>query len=259
MKRPTLDDYVREQFLKLNPESGDEIWGQAEELLKKRRLAEFVAIEGRIFGRFGGDRPARAELVAALLDGPTKSKLIFDLSQHALSAALILAGKLPWETESVKVLISPAGLIPRESERLKPGEYGIFTTALLIEFLSKVEKEPLLPFLIHGLNPDELIFTLRENRRSMFKGTSNTASQALMTTSEPLEFANPELFELSYSLRADELPALLLKRVEGIPIQGNTENVDRALSDLYVHIAKRAQAFGLSLRGPNRSSPLVDK
>ena len=55
------------------------------------------------------------------------------------------------------------------------------------------------------------------------------------------------LQQLSYDIRADELPAALLKRMEPAPLDGVDIDADRALEEAYVQVARRAQAFGLGM------------
>jgi len=53
--------------------------------------------------------------------------------------------------------------------------------------------------------------------------------------------------ELHYSIRADELPASLLRRLDPLPLGGFEADLGAEFEEMYAKVARRAQAFGLGL------------
>jgi len=52
---------------------------------------------------------------------------------------------------------------------------------------------------------------------------------------------------VSYNLRADDLPASILKRIDPVPVGDGFDSLDFELEEAYAQIARRSQVFGLSL------------
>ncbi len=256
MKRERFEDWARGQFLKLLPEEGDQVWNDGEELLRRKRLLEFLPQEGRITARFSGEKPVRCQLVAPVFSDEDKRLLFTRIKNSTLASAQILSERLPWNTPEMEKLLSPASFIPltpsgaASGENLNPERYNSFAAAAYIEFLRRAEQDPAIAFTLRDLDRAELIANIREHRIELWSQVRELSDEEKSGTDlsvATVESAKPHLFELTYQLRADELPALLFKRVEGIPLNENGETVDSVLTDLYAHIAKRAQAYGLSL------------
>jgi len=271
MKREKLEDWARQEFIKLLGAEGDGIWNDAEDVLKRKRLLEFVPQEGRVNGRFSGEKPIRCQLIAPIYAGEEKKDLFSAVTQSTLSSAILMSDKLPWSAPEFEKMLSPASFIPvnfgnpsqsaaEEAEEASPGRYNSFSCALYLELLRRFEADPSLIFTVRGLNREELITIIRESRSGLWQGIAGKISDEAENSGlekEVYESAKPELFDLTFQLRADELPALLFKRVEGIPLSDGAEVVDSVLTDLYAHIAKRAQAYGLSMG--SRISSIIEE
>ncbi len=256
MKKPSFEEWTREQFILLAGERGEQLWSDAEELLRRRRLLDWGVQEGRFSGKFSGERPVRCELVVPVLDAEGWERLLLEVTKTARVSAALFADSLPWDEESVQWLFSPAGYFPKEDGEIVPGKFGVYATALLQELTRRLVADPFLAFQLRGLSKEELLDRLRLGRRAVLVATA--VERVETEDTDPLKFAGDgrdwesagaEMFALSYSLRADELPASLLKRIETIPLPFPTESIDAVLTELYAHIAKRAQAYGLSLKG----------
>lgn len=250
MKSPTFSDWIREQFLLLMGDSGEPLWSEAEELRKRRKLIDASAQEGRFVGKFSGEKPTRAELIVPVFSEASWQQFLEQQERSAEVAAHLFASLLPWQNAAFQEFLSPAGFIPKDDQASGPGAYSTLTTLLLQELCTRLEEDPFILFQLRGRGKDELFDALRTLRGRLFSRSQESSVDAAVDE-EPLErweFLAPELLELSYSLRADELPAILFKKVESIPLPGKTELAESALSELYVHIAKRAQAYGLSFR-----------
>jgi len=257
MRREKLEDWARLEFIKLLGPDGDAIWTEAEDILKRKRLIEFIAQEGRINARFSGEKPIRCQLIIPIVANAEKIELFKSVRNSTLSSALLLADKLPWSAPEFEALIAAGSFIPVnytaasiDSTEEEPSleRFNAYSAAAYLELIRRFETDPGLFFSIRGLGKEELVSFVRDSRSELWRGVVPKGSEdAPLFDQESFESARPELFELTYQLRADELPALLFKRVEGIPIAEGADVVDSVLTDLYAHIAKRAQAYGLSM------------
>lgn len=260
MRRERLEDWARQSFIKLLGQDGDGIWSEAEELIKRKRLIEFTPQEGRITARFSGDKPIRCQLIVPILAESKKVALYGAVKFSTLYSAIVLADKLPWNAPEFESLITADSFIPVNLSTStsagvdnKPSieRFNQFTTAVYIELIRRFESDTGLFFTIRGLGREELIAVIRDRRSELWRGVEQKSlHHDLEPSQENSERANPELFNLTYQLRADELPALLFKKVEGIPLDEGADIVDSVLTELYAHIAKRAQAYGLSIAKP---------
>ena len=57
----------------------------------------------------------------------------------------------------------------------------------------------------------------------------------------------PEAAQIHYHIKADELPASILKWLEPLPLRGIEEAIDRKLEECYAKVARLAQSYGLGL------------
>lgn len=256
MRREKLDDWARSEFIKLLGPEGDGIWTEAEDILKRKRLIEFVCQEGRINARFSGEKPIRCQLIVPIVADAEKLQLFKAVKESTLSSALLLADKLPWSALEFETLIAAGSFIPvnfnssadSSDEEGSLERYSAYSAAAYLELIRRFESDPGLFFSIRGLVKEELVAFVRDSRSELWRGVvQKDSDEGVIFDNDSFESAKPELFELRYQLRADELPALLFKRVEGIPLAEGADVVDSVLTDLYAHIAKRAQAYGLSM------------
>jgi uncharacterized Zn finger protein len=257
MRREKLEDWARLEFIKLLGPEGDGIWTEAEDLLKRKRLIEFVPQEGRVNARFSGEKPIRCQLIVPIVVDQEKADIFKAVKASTLSSAMLLADKLPWNSPEFEALIAASSFIPvnfnssssdNESDEPTLERFTAYSTAAYLELIRRFESDPGLFFSIRGLGREELIAFVRDSRSELWRGVVQKGSDdGVVFNKEDVESAKPELFNLTYQLRADELPALLFKRVEGIPLTEGADIVDSVLTDLYAHIAKRAQAYGLSM------------
>lgn len=238
-KEQSLQFWAKEQFLLLTGE--DALWNEAEELVRRKRLTEFSTASGRVLGRFSVEQQSvRAELLAPLFSDELWQQFLKEQQRSLRLYAHLLAGQLAWDEESLSAWLTPAAFIPKDG-----GVWNEFTAALLIEFYDRISASPFLFFEVRGKTQQQLMEALSANYQSSADSTGVAINLNEIDLSEWNSFTSPNL---TYSLRADELPALLFKRIESIPLPGDTENVEQLLSELYVHLAKRAQAYGLTFR-----------
>jgi uncharacterized Zn finger protein len=265
MRREKLEDWARLEFIKLLGPDGDGIWTEAEEILKRKKLVEFTPQEGRINARFTGEKPIRCQLLVPIIADEEKQALFNFVKNSTLSSALLLSDKLPWSAIEFENLMSPGSFIPVnfgiaaaqasftgsvESVDDEPSveRFSPYSAATYLELIRRFDSDLSLFFTIRGLSKEELISFIKESRSNLWRGINQKGlEENLDFDHNSYDMAKPELFLQNYQLRADELPALLFKRVEGIPLTEGAEVVDVVLTELYAHIAKRAQAYGLSL------------
>jgi len=257
MRREKLEDWARVEFIKLLGPDGDGIWSDAEDILKRKRLTEFVPQEGRINARFTGEKPVRCQLIVPVVAEAEKLVIFNSVKLSTLSSALLLSDKLPWSAPELEALIAASSFIPvnfnsvaNDSTKEEPSleRYNSYSTAAYLELIRRFETDPGLFFSIRGLVKEELVAHIRDSRSELWRGVvQKGVDEGVQIDSDSFQSARPGLFQITYQLRADELPALLFKRVEGIPLTEGADLVDSVLTDLYAHIAKRAQAYGLSM------------
>jgi len=251
MIQRNLADWARDQFLQLVVENGDAVWSEGEELRKRKKLSDLSIQEGRLVGRFSADKPYRAELLFPVFSTESWDEFIATQRKSARITAHLLANLLPWRDEAFREFLNPAGIIPKDEQGAGPGQFSSYTAALLQEFCSRAEEDPFIVFQLRGRGREEVIDSLRQIRAELLEINLTTEEKDEVEEELPnaaWDNVSNELFQIPYSLRADELPALLFKRIESIPLPGKTEIVEHVMSELYVHIAKRAQAYGLSFR-----------
>ncbi|MCB0345965.1 MAG: hypothetical protein KDD66_12670 [Bdellovibrionales bacterium] len=242
----------------------EHVFEQGEDYLRKRRSLDFLITPCLVTARVFDDerRPIRVKIAVSELDEHAWDAVFSLVSSQALFLARILAGDLPKEfaerCEELNVNIFPTSEdISIETDgSQKISQYSAAAAAATIEAL---ERDPLALFLLRGLGKEQFLYRLREHR--VLKGTSPEsvgAEQLIpslrdsnMRWNSELSSAYWELGEslddLSYRIRADELPAALLRRLDALPLGSLTSDVERTLEEAYAHIATRAQAFGLGM------------
>lgn len=157
----------------------------------------------------------------------------------------------------------------------------IAVSAVLWKFWDSLENDPFLLFRLRGMSREEAILRLRrarlERRRKAysenaplpnenlpaetnhFREVSDTPGSAGVLESSAdagsstgdsdvlrdyWDYPTGEC-QLHFNIRADELPAALLRRLDPLPLSGLEDEVEVILETAYETIANRAQAFGL--------------
>lgn len=188
----------------------------------------------------------------------------------ALCLGKLYSGEVPIEINS---LFESCGepLLPLDLNNLTiqycsepTSDITLHIAAVLYRFSVLLNEEPFALLLWRGKGRDEVLLTLRALRRELnpehAQKAQNTRTQEteekteashaqIHWTKDPTEFwrSSNELQSLEYTIKADELPAALLKWLDPLPLGGLEERIDLALEEAYAHVARRAQAYGLGL------------
>lgn len=235
-------------------------------LIKKRRVLDFVVTTGSFSARVYGDVGApKVVSVAIPVITEAKWKKAFALmAKKALFSSAILAEQLP---ESVLEVFSEVGsdLVPTDTSKVvvkvegkKQKELDDRAAAVIYRFLDRVVDDPFLIFALRGKGVEEAIIELRRHRLVLAEAKRDQESEELdevdgasvliPTSKDFWETSNPkELGELEYNIKADELPAAILKRLDTLPLNGAEDEVEPLLEEAYEHVTTRAQAYGLGL------------
>lgn len=247
--------------------------GSAEQVIelsegaKKRRLLDFYVFSGRIGVKIQDEAATlhRVELLAEPLSDGEWSKLFDALSERSLFLAKLLAGLFPveiaalWEAQNIPLFPQIGEGLTVNYNGAEIRELNQYAALLLTKLVDRVEEDPFALFTFRGRGKDETLLEIR-TRRERRRGevahtelpvdapTEPRAFVGLPTDPEKFWRSGSELADLSYTIRADELPASLFKRLDSIPLSGLEEDVDYLIESAYEVVARRAQAYGLGLK-----------
>lgn len=233
---------------------------------KKRKPIDLFISPGSVSARFPGEqgRFIKSRISMTVVDEALWSIIFTKMSETAFFLAKLLAGELPAKLDEV---FRDAGtkLVPdcprdisahcscANSEAICRHTAGVF-----FSMISQFEKDPFSLLTFRGRGREQSLFQLRELRPKVancsseshslnYRPTNYKPSQALSATVLNFWDSSKLLLELSYNIRADELPASLLRRLDPLPVKEMQTETELALEDAYAKVARRAQALGLGL------------
>ena len=262
----TSKSWVSEQILKYFQEIGfEELLEEGLELIRARRVLDFTISQGvcsaRVFGETGA--PSLVTLSLPVIEDEGWEAIYESLAKRSLYLASFLAGVLPTEiTESVEE--AGQSLFPKtgsdfqiEVEDEKLAKLDARAAAVIYKFCENLADNPFNLIVFRGRGREETIVEIRR-KRSLNSQKEASASgvhiqqvHAEHSSEVPLgeEFWNSgsSVEGISYNIKADELPAAILRHLDPIPLNGLEDEVDRLLEEAYDHVTKRAQAYGLGL------------
>ena len=158
--------------------------------------------------------------------------------------------------------------------------YGV---AVLEKLASRFEEDPFAVFLLRGYEKDDFISELCKVRTNLQKQYIAKFKESAPNSSRTQDFtkdnqgqhhdgakennAESNVFEcsdkigeidnywkcgediskLKFSIKADDLPASILKWLDPLPLNGLESKINYQLEEIYAHVAKRAHSFGLGL------------
>ena len=105
-------------------------------------------------------------------------------------------------------------------------------------------------FLVLGITKDELISEISRNRKKNKDSIDNNENTTVLKKEDVDNICrlNAKIFNLKYSILADEIPAAMLRRLDPLPLQGLEEKADSQLVEAYERVTRMAQSYGLSLK-----------
>lgn len=229
----------------------------------RRRVLDFLISSGKISARIQDEagKIYRTEILCDPFADADWDAILTSLAPRSLSLASLLAGVLPPEIESsfreAGNSLFPSGSTAVDGRcECSMGRPCPHIVALWEKFLERLDEDPFSIFILRGRGRDETILELRRRRTLRRAGHRQTIRQATpiheRIVSKPLSVtdfyrARRDMFSLSYNIRADELPAAVLKWLEPIPVGDGAEDIDFRLEESYAQVARRAQGFGLGL------------
>ena len=262
----TSKSWVSETLLSTFNEIGfDELLEEGLELVRSRRVLDFGVSKGacsaRVFGETGA--PVLVQVNLETITDEGWDKIYETLSDKSLFLASFLAGELPTELEAG---FSDAGeaLFPVSGKEFKVQIDGKnkrklcpMSAAVIYKFLDALTENPFLYIVFRGRGREETIVEIR--RKRSLKNQQEASASGVHIQQVHADHANEvpldddfwksaeSLQDLRYNIKADELPAAILRHLDPIPLGGLEEEIERNLEDAYEHVTTRAQAYGLGL------------
>ncbi|MCB0359328.1 MAG: hypothetical protein KDD44_06820, partial [Bdellovibrionales bacterium] len=127
---------------------------------------------------------------------------------------------------------------------------------LCVQLRDSLQRDVFSLFEFRGLGRHELLHRIRRARPTFSRKDARGATGSGAPSAEQAPIRPPldssfwrlrgSVSELRYTLRADELPASLLRRLDSLPLGSLTTAAELGLEDAYVNVARRAQGLGLS-------------
>ena len=236
----------------------------ADQLIKDRRVLDFSILNGKIRAKVspGEMRPVLVEIETEQLEDEQWDRVFSTLASNALLLAKLLVGKIPNKANTA-FIDAGTPLVPNSLDEFrflvdgKEEKINGLILSVFKTFLLRAEEDSFVFFLLRGRGRDETILELRRYRGRLKPFEISNSQDKDFSQEKPVEiFPSPiedfwsapkELLSLSYTIKADELPAAILKRLDPLPLRGLEDDVDFLLETAYVHIANRAQGYGLGL------------
>lgn len=254
--KPLLD------FLSLFGEEYSNLVGEGEALVTRRGIYDVQISSGRIFARVEGETGGFVSVECAFPVLPEKKivRLVNKIAGSALLFAHVLEGE--WCPE-LELLISQEDcwILPisrKEVQFTLAGkarkELDASSVALLLSATERFSNDPLQVFLLVGQGREELIARIRHARRLLAHQNMemrilenlDLAPEILFDEKKFYEF-DPQSLENEYQLKADELPAAILRRVDPPPLLGLETSFEPELQEVYNRVTTRAQAYAIQL------------
>ena len=235
---------------------------------KKHRLLDFIVSPGRISAKLieNGNTPQKLELVVGEFDENIWQEFFNRAAKHAYVLAKMLAGELCFEVDDIFAQMQ-VSLIPRDPQQIQCflnnqpiSHKHRHIVALGQRFAARLSEDPFALFVLRGCGHEELLNNLRRSRRQLKPELPPEENEYVESANdnEPQNTnyslaregyweAGAELEQLSFSIKADELPAAILKWLDPLPLNGYEDEIERTLEESYAQVACRAHAFGLGL------------
>ena len=236
------------------------------EVTRRRRVIDFFLLPGRVQAKIqdDGGKLHRVDVLVRQLTDPEWEIVFAELARQAFFLASFLSGQLPEEIEDV-LGKKGVGLVPSSPDELDiicdnvriTDPRGHAAGLVLQRLCERLDEDPFSLFLVRGKGREESLLEISRHRELVARparepievsGFETPGEGELEIDSQSYWRSNPKMRELSYNLRADELPASILKRLDPMPLMGLEEDIELILEDAYAQVARRAQVYGLELK-----------
>lgn len=237
---------------------------EAQELIRKRKLLDFMVQAGQVSAKIEqeGSRPIKVLMRFNILTDEQWDTLIERLAANAYFLAKLLAGDLPTEVEEIcsnlhiKIFPTSAKDIEIFVDEKQRKSLNPAAAALMLRLFTTIEEDPFALFILLGRGKEETLAELRRLRllRSEASDTHTpiagnkvgyVPAAPLHSSLDDFWSVDPKVNDLRYNIRADELPASILKWLDPLPLGGLEDKVDFLVEDAYARVARLAQSFGL--------------
>jgi uncharacterized Zn finger protein len=227
------------------------------------RILDFSVREGSTSAKLHKTnvRNQKVELFFKTLDDDTWSSLFDALATKSFYFAVLLSETFSEELEALFLDVARATIEDPSFVKIiingrEQKEICEVSLALLIRLATTIDKSPWELFLLFGRGKDESILEIHERRRNELKRISSQPNSKLKKAKSVLEVVDEnsirsfwnsgkEIQSLSYLIRADELPAATIKRLDPLPLLGIEEEIESKMELAYERIARLAQSYGL--------------
>lgn len=239
---------------------------QGIELLKKQRIVDFIITPGRVSAKHIDDlgNANKLEILIDTFSDEDWFTLILKLSLESIYLAHFLCGNIPLKLEGICEELG-ISLFPEKIEQIEMRYQGKIQkqasaplAAVIHKLAEKLRDEHFLLFLLRGKGSEEIIASLKQRRNRIsetrrfdsptrYQQLQHVDAAKLSETIDSFWEAGAELKTLQFSIKADELPASILKRLDPLPLGGIEDEIEHQLEEAYVQIARRAQGYGLGM------------
>lgn len=236
------------------------------EYSRRHKILDFLITPGKASAKIqdNGSKLNKVEIIINEFDESIWEGVFNALVTKAYFIAKLLSGELPQEIETV---FSEVGvdLFPTDLDKLQiiyngkqTYEINKHIAAVIYRLSQRLEEDPFCVFLLRGCGREELITNIRKLRRSLrVPQDLETSEIKTPEIKQPVALFQCEVSkfwsysepikDLSFTIKADELPAAILKWLDPLPLSGIEDKVDFLLEEAYAQVARRAHAFGLGL------------
>lgn len=229
---------------------------ESKDLLDKGLVHEVYIEPGRISSRVTVDKrmSQRVVLTLAELNPDDFDEIVRTAAESQLVLVGLYNNQLPdvfFANEQLKsLLLFKIEDISAAIEDQKVSLQDARVAAVFEKFIEQILSTPLNFITLRGYGAEQFQHDVRELRaRSLLKlkdknkhiSISSEVSQ--ICDSADLFYNGAEEPELDITVRADELPASLLRRLDHLPTNGGLEYIDKNLENAYERITRLAQSL----------------
>ncbi|MDD2943674.1 MAG: hypothetical protein PHC51_12000 [bacterium] len=240
--------------------------------VKYRRIMDLMISTGRLSSRFRHQPgiSTQLDLVFPVFSDTQWLSIIKLCSGNSLYLATLLAGDLSEEFTSALAEMS-IHLLPRSHQELVLTSTGDeqqtrrHLAALYWSLAELLLHQPFSLFSLRGRGRQEVLSELKMIRSAEATSRQGISAHPYKESAEnqPSELPaqnihqrywrlKPAALKLAYRLKADELPAALLRRLQTPPVGILEEQAESLLDELYDYITRRAQGYAIDLSNNDR-------
>lgn len=232
------------------------VWEKSKSLIEDNCVSEVYVEPGRLSSRITLEKKASIRVVLTLKELEseifdkivqfvvTDESILLHLYNNQLTDAFfqssLVKDNLLFKIEDLKAIV--------EDEEV--GLQDEKVAAVFEKFIEHALSNPLLCLTFRGYGAEQFLHDVRESRthsvlkiREQISSTQGISEFHNFEISAEDFYQGKQLSNLDLLVRADELPAALLKRLDHLPSQGGVEFIDKNLEMAYERITRLAQSL----------------